>query len=89
VAVTDIEKSLITADMQLKTGFPSSHQVKSYFAPKQRAVLSADAGFLVVTDTTRIIEVVMWLLYNITRSYCNIVSYAAKTAPNNLITANT
>jgi len=28
-AVRDIEKSLITANMQSKTGFPSSHQLKS------------------------------------------------------------
>jgi len=39
--------------MQSKTGFPSSHQLKSYVAPKpawnwRRAVLSADAGLLVV-----------------------------------------
>jgi len=26
----DIEKSLITANMQSKTGFPSSHQLNSY-----------------------------------------------------------
>jgi len=41
------KKSLITANMQSKTGFPSSHQLKSYVAPKRRAVLSADAGLLV------------------------------------------
>jgi len=39
--------------MQLETGFPSSHQLKSYVASKSRlklaarAVLSADAGLLV------------------------------------------
>jgi len=44
---------LITANMQLETGFPSSHQLKSYVAYKSRlklaagAVLSADAGLLV------------------------------------------
>jgi len=46
---------LITANMQSKTGFPSSHQLKSYMyvASKShlklaaRAVLSADAGLLV------------------------------------------
>ena len=44
---------LITADMQLETSFPSSHQLKSYVASKSRlklaarAVLSADAGLLV------------------------------------------
>ena len=38
--------------MQSKTGFPSSHQLKSYVAPKsrlkfaRRAVLSAHSGFL-------------------------------------------
>jgi len=40
--------------MQSETGFPSSHQLKSYVASKSRlklaarAVLSADAGLLVV-----------------------------------------
>jgi len=44
---------LNTASVQSETGFPSSHQLKSYVAPKSRlklaarAVLSADAGFLV------------------------------------------
>ena len=45
---------LITANMQSETGFPSSHQLKSYVSSKSRlnlasrAVLSADAGLLVV-----------------------------------------
>ena len=45
---------LITANMQSETGFPSSHQLKSYVAYKSRlklaarAVLSADAGLLVL-----------------------------------------
>jgi len=45
---------LITANMQSETGFPSSHQLKSYAASKSRlklaarAVLSADAGLLVL-----------------------------------------
>jgi len=40
--------------MQSETGFPSSHQLKSYVAYKSRlklaarAVLSADAGLLVI-----------------------------------------
>jgi len=44
---------LITANMQSETGFPSSHQLKSYVAYKSRlklaarAVLSADASLLV------------------------------------------
>ena len=44
---------VITANMQSETGFPSSHQLKSYIASKShlklaaRAVLSADAGLLV------------------------------------------
>ena len=44
---------LNTANMQSETGFPSSHQLKSYVASKfrlklaARAVLSADAGLLV------------------------------------------
>ena len=46
---------LITANIQSETGFPSSHQLKSYVAYKcrlklaARAVLSADAGLLVQT----------------------------------------
>ena len=45
---------LITANMQSETGFPSSHRLKSYVASKSRlklaarAVLSADAGLLVL-----------------------------------------
>jgi len=45
---------LITANMQSETGFPSSHQLKSYVASESRlklaarGVLSADAGLLVV-----------------------------------------
>ena len=44
---------LITANMQSETGFPSSHQLKSYVASKSRlklaarAVVSADAARLV------------------------------------------
>ena len=44
---------LNTANMQSETGFPSSHQLKSYVASKSRlklaarAVLSADAGLVV------------------------------------------
>jgi len=44
---------LITANMQSEMGFPSSHQLKSYVAFKSRlklaarAVLSADAGYIV------------------------------------------
>jgi len=44
---------LIAANLQSETGFPSSHQLKSYVACKSRlklaalAVLSADAGLLV------------------------------------------
>jgi len=46
---------LITANMQSKTGFPSSHQLKPYVASKSRmklaarAVLLADAGLLVLS----------------------------------------
>ena len=46
---------LITANMQSETGFPSSHQLKSYVASKSRlklaarAVLSADVGLLVLS----------------------------------------
>jgi len=49
---------LITANMQSETGFPSSHQLKSYVASKSRlklaarAVLSADAGLLVVFSSS-------------------------------------
>jgi len=45
---------LITANVHTETGFPSSHQLKSYVASKSRlklaarAVMSANAGLLVV-----------------------------------------
>jgi len=47
---------LFTANMQSETGFPSSHQLKSYVTYKcrlklaARAVLSADAGLLVLVS---------------------------------------
>ena len=47
---------LITANMQSETGFPSIHELKSYVASKSRlkleahAVLSADAGLLVIFE---------------------------------------
>jgi len=40
-AVRDIEKSLITANLESKTGFPSSHQLRSYVASKSRLKLAA------------------------------------------------
>jgi len=49
----------ITANMQSETGFPSSHQLKSYVASKSRlklaarAVLSADAGLLVMVSKSK------------------------------------
>jgi len=61
---------LITANMQSETGFPSSHQLKSYVASKSRlklavrAVLSADAGLLVTV-------VVVFVSY--CYSYCDFV----------------
>ena len=54
----------ITANMQSETGFPSSHQLKSYVASKSRlklaarAVLSADAGLLVFP---RLISATNWM----------------------------
>jgi len=48
---------LIRANMHSETGFPSSHQLKSYVASKSclklvaRAVLSEDAGLLVNLET--------------------------------------
>jgi len=56
-AVLPENSILITANMQSEKGFPSSHQLKSYVAYKSRlklaarAVLSADAGILVVSLT--------------------------------------
>jgi len=47
--------------MQSETGFPSSHQLKSYVASKSRlklaarAVLSADAGLLVPNDMQKLL----------------------------------
>jgi len=48
--------------MQSETGFPSSHQLKSYVASKSRlklaarAVLSADAGLLVLALTVEALQ---------------------------------
>ena len=53
---------LITANMQSDTGFPSSHQLKSYVASKSRlklaarAVLSADAGLLALSPTVEALQ---------------------------------
>jgi len=53
---------LITANMQSETGFPSSHQLKSDVASKSRlkvvarAVLSADAGLLVLSLTVEALQ---------------------------------
>ena len=55
---------LITANMQSETGFPSRprHQLKSYVASKSRlklaarAVLSADAGLLVLSLTVEALQ---------------------------------
>ena len=58
---------LITANVQSETGFPSSHQLKSYVASKSRpklaarAVLSADAGLLVISCTCA-----CWLIADVT-----------------------
>jgi len=52
--------------MQSETGFPSSHQLKSYVASKSRlklaarAVLSADAGLLVAQLTAECPYTVQW-----------------------------
>jgi len=54
---------LITANMQSETGFPSSHQLKSYVASQSRlklavrALLSADAGLLVALDTLNVLHI--------------------------------
>jgi len=48
--------------MQSETGFPSSHQLKSYVSSKSRlklaarAVLSADAGLLVLSLTVEVLQ---------------------------------
>jgi len=53
---------LITANVQSETGFPSSHQLKSYVASKPhlklaaRAVLSADAGLLVLSHMVEALQ---------------------------------
>jgi len=71
---------LITANMQSETGFPSSHQLKSYVASKSRlklaarAVLSADAGLLVNTVVLHSIEHIA-----INSSICSICRYCCCT----------
>ena len=59
---------LIIANIQSETGFPSSHQLESYVASKSRlklavrAVLSADAGLLVLSVTLSNGKVVLTVL---------------------------
>jgi len=54
--------------MQSETGFPSSHQLKSYVASKSRlklaarAVLSADAGLLVSIIKIMVLNVYVLIL---------------------------
>ena len=66
---------LITANMQSETGFPRSHQLKSYVASKSRlklaarAVLSADAGLLV-----RIVKTLIDVTYGSLFSLCILMS---------------
>ena len=54
--------------MQLEMGFPSSHQLKSYVAYKSRlklaarAVLSADAGLLVIFIKVVLTDVHYWYI---------------------------
>ena len=67
---------LNTANMQSETGFPSSHQLKSYVASKSRlkltarAVLSADAGLLVLflkMAVVRHLGFVVWVFGPLTK----------------------
>ena len=57
-----------TANMQSETGFSSSHQLKPYVASKSRlklaarAVLSADAGLLVVFRIKQVIVLEVMVL---------------------------
>jgi len=56
--------------MQSETGFPSSHQLKSYVASKSRlklaarAVLSADAGLLVLLSIYAILSNIL-IVFNV------------------------
>jgi len=56
--------------MQSETGFPSSHQLKSYVASKSRlklaarAVLSADAGLLVITISYYLVLTIQFKISN-------------------------
>ena len=67
---------LITANMQSETGFPSSHQLKSYVASKSRlklaarAVLSADAGLLVLTGHLTFGTVYLTMLFCLIQLIC-------------------
>jgi len=68
---------LNTANMQSETGFPSSHQLKSYVTSKSRlklaasAVLSADAGLLVIVLYTCAIDMCIKLLLTYLLTYMN------------------
>ena len=63
--------------MQSETGFPSSHQLKSYVASKSRlklaarAVLSADAGLLV--DSYDVSKLVILTVRDNNSSFANIL----------------
>jgi len=60
---------LITANVQSETGFPSSHQLKSYVASKSRlklaarAFLSVDAGLLVVFLSVLLFSISLAMLW--------------------------
>jgi len=49
----DIEKSLITANMQSKMGFPSSYQLKSYVAPKACQMAFKYPKLSIVNDNSK------------------------------------
>jgi len=66
--------------MQSETGFPSSHQLKSYVASKcrlklaTRAVLSADAGLLVQPDEWRLSSTIIIKTTSVGNGMCRWVT---------------
>ena len=80
--------------MQSETGFPSSHQLKSYVASMSRlklaahAVLSADAGLLVLSLTVEALQGKMcqnWLPSGVGRSLGANISGAKGRPPANIL----
>jgi len=77
--------------MQSETGFPSSHQLKSYVASKSRlklaarAVLSADAGLLVLAGSCCCKNLnFLWIIFTVYITSANCCCYGSRPWPRRL-----